>query len=158
MSSLYRKYARMRLDIMPTLASSIQLQIPESIRMHANNVCHFAIHVDNVERAKLFYQRVFGWRFEEWGPPDFYLIETGNDESPGILGALQKRTEPRGTGFSGYECSISVKDVLKIEASIVECGGRILMKPVEIPTVGVLIKFADTDGNVACAIQYFSRA
>lgn len=125
--------------------------------MHANNVCHFAIHADDVERTKSFYQDVFGWRFEEWGPPDFYLIKTGNDESPGILGALQKRTEPLGTGISGYECSISVEDILKTSAIIVECGGTILVKPVEIPTVGVLVKFADTDGNVACAIQYFAR-
>jgi predicted enzyme related to lactoylglutathione lyase len=125
--------------------------------MHANNVCHFAIHADDVERAKSFYQCVFGWRFEEWGPPDFYLIKTGNDESPGILGALQKRTEPLGTGFSGYECSISVEDIRKTEAIIVECGGAIHVKPVEIPTVGVLVKFADTEGNVACAIQYFSK-
>lgn len=125
--------------------------------MHANNVCHFAIYADNVERAKLFYQRAFGWRFEEWGPPEFYLIRTGNELNPGILGALQKRTEPPGTGNRGYECSISVEDIRKTEAMIVEYGGTIHMKPVEIPTVGVLVKFADTEGNIACAIQYSSN-
>jgi len=125
--------------------------------VHPNNVCHFAIHADDVGRAKKFYQQVFGWRFEEWGPPDFYLIRTGSEQSPGILGALQKRTQPLGVGFNGYECSISVQDVKKIEAEIVVNGGDILVKPVEIPTVGLLIKFADTEGNLACAIQYFQR-
>ena len=123
--------------------------------MHANNVCHFAVHADDVERARVFYENVFGWRFEEWGPPEFYLIKTGNDESPGILGALQKRMEPLGKGFSGYECSIGVEDIGKTTASILEHGGSIIVKEVEIPTVGLLIKFADTEGNVACAIQYF---
>ena len=66
--------------------------------MHANNVCHFAIHADDVGRARTFYEQVFGWRFEEWGPPDFYLIKTSNEQSPGILGALQKRTQPLGEG------------------------------------------------------------
>ncbi len=122
--------------------------------MHANNVCHFAIHADDVARTRAFYENVFAWRFEEWGPPDFYLIRTGDDQSPGILGALQKRSEPRGTGFSGYECSISVNDLESIRASIQKHGGTIVVKPVEIPTVGILLKFADPDGNVACAIQY----
>jgi len=50
----------------------------------------FAIHADNVGRARTFYEKVLGWRFEEWGPPDFYLIKTGNEQSPGILGAVLK--------------------------------------------------------------------
>jgi predicted enzyme related to lactoylglutathione lyase len=125
--------------------------------VHSNNVCHFAIHADDVARAKVFYQQVFGWQFEEWGPPDFYLIKTGRETDPGILGALQKRTQPLGTGFNGYECSISVEDVKKMEAEIVKHGGNVVMKPMEIPTVGVLIKFVDTEGNLACAIQYFKK-
>ncbi len=123
--------------------------------MHSNNVCHFAIHADDVARAKVFYQQVFGWQFEGWGPPDFYLIKTGRETDPGILGALQKRTQPVATGFNGYECSIAVEDVKRIEAEIVKHGGNVIMKPMEIPTVGVLIKFLDTEGNLACAIQYF---
>lgn len=126
--------------------------------MHANNVCHFAIHADNVDRAKAFYQQVFGWRFEAWGPPDFYLIHTGNQQMPGIHGALHQRMEPLGTGFNGYECSISVENVKKTETDIVAAGGTIMMKPVEIPTVGTLIKFMDTERNLACAIQYVEKA
>ncbi len=125
--------------------------------MHSNNVCHFAIHADDIERAKKFYQQVFGWRFDEWGPPDFYLIRTGSEQSPGILGALQKRAQPLGDGFNGFECSIAVEDVQKTESKIVLQGGRVLVKPVEIPTVGLLIKFADSEGNRVCAIQYFQR-
>lgn len=38
------------------------------------NVVYFAIHADDVARARRFYQNVFGWRFEAWGPPGFFLI------------------------------------------------------------------------------------
>ena len=60
--------------------------------MHANNVCHFAVHADDVERARVFYENVFGWRFEEWGPPEFYLIKTGNDSlhCPLLFGHMRK--------------------------------------------------------------------
>ena len=125
--------------------------------MHAYNVCHFAIHASDVERAREFYEKVFGWRFEEWGPPDFYLIKTGNEQSPGILGALQKRIQPLGDGCNGFECSISVANIKEAETSIVENGGAIVVKLIEIPTVRLMIKFTDTEGNVACAIQYFAR-
>ncbi len=125
--------------------------------MHSNNVCHFAIHADDVARAKVFYQQVFGWQFDEWGPPDFYLIKTGHVDDPGILGALQKRTQPLGAGFNGYECSISVEDVKAIGEKVVEHGGKIVFNLMEIPTVGLLIKFTDTEGNLACAIQYFKK-
>ena len=32
--------------------------------------------VDDVDRARRFYEAVFGWEFEPWGPPGFYLILT----------------------------------------------------------------------------------
>ena len=35
-----------------------------------NNVVHFAVHADDLPRARRFYEAVFGWRFEPWGPPD----------------------------------------------------------------------------------------
>ncbi len=44
-----------------------------------------------------------------------------------------------------------------MEAVILKNGGKIVMRPMEIPTVGVLIKFLDTEGNLACAIQYFKK-
>jgi uncharacterized protein len=56
-----------------------------------NNVGFFAIHADDVPRAQHFYQNVFGWKFEPWGPPGFLLISTGTKSEPGIGGALQKR-------------------------------------------------------------------
>lgn len=123
--------------------------------MHSNNVVHFAIHADEISRAKSFYEKVFGWRFEEWGPPDFYLIQTGTDENRGIRGALQKRTDDlSGSGMLGYECSISVADLNATTTSIEKFGGEIVVKVVDIPSVGRLVKFKDTEGNLACAIQY----
>jgi predicted enzyme related to lactoylglutathione lyase len=59
----------------------------------ANSVAHFEIFASNVERARKFYETVFGWRFEEAGPPDFYLIVTGPDTDPGITHGLIARRE-----------------------------------------------------------------
>lgn len=118
----------------------------------ANDVTHFAIHADDLPRAKRFYENVFGWTFEPWGPPDFYLIRTSPE---GIHGALQKRRAPvTGQGMIGYECTIGVDDLEAIATAIEENGGTITMQPFVIETVGTLIMFADTEGNVVGAMRY----
>jgi len=120
-----------------------------------SNVSFFAIHAGDPARAMSFYQGVFGWRFEPWGPPGFYLIHTGDEKSPGIMGALHARREPvEGRGMTGYECTISVDDIDNTISKVVAHGGRITMDKFQIPTVGTGIYFNDTEGNVAGAMQY----
>ena len=118
------------------------------------NVVFFAVHADDLPRAQRFYERVFGWKFKPWGPPGFYLIETGEKDAPGIPGALQKRHEVvAGQRMNGYECTLSVADIDAAASAVVANGGKILMSKCEIPTVGWIIKFQDPEGNVLCAKQ-----
>jgi predicted enzyme related to lactoylglutathione lyase len=117
-----------------------------------NDLAHFAIHADNVERAKRFYETVFGWHFQPWGPPGFWLIETTKGS---VSGSLQKRQHPvTGSGMIGFECTIGVVDVVAIAAAVEQAGGQVVMKPFHIETVGTLIQFHDTEGNHISAMQY----
>jgi uncharacterized protein len=123
----------------------------------ANNVGHFSIECDDVERAKAFYEAVFGWRIEPWGPPGYYLIYTGAPEHPGITGDLRSRREPlAGTGSRGYECTIGVDDLTEMMKAVEAHGGRIASQPYRIETVGDLAYFEDTEGNRAGMMHYFS--
>jgi predicted enzyme related to lactoylglutathione lyase len=123
-----------------------------------HNVVHFAIHADDVDRARRFYAGVFGWRFEAWGPPGFFRVHTGTDEVPGIEGALHERSEPlEGTGTRGFECTVAVDDLAAIKDAVVSHGGTITYDEVEIPTVGTLVQFLDTEGNVVGAMDYLRR-
>jgi predicted enzyme related to lactoylglutathione lyase len=77
-----------------------------------NHLRHFAITADDVERARRFYEAVFQWSFEPWGPPGFYLIHTGPVGDRGVQGALQERRTPlSGAGMRGFECTIGVDDL-----------------------------------------------
>lgn len=119
------------------------------------NLASFAIHVDDVTRARKFYEAVFGWKFEPWGPPDFYLIHTGTGASPGVQGLMHARQEKSPAGrLNGFECTFAVDDLAAVEAAVVKAGGRITMPPAHIPTVGTLIKFDDTEGNGVGAMRY----
>lgn len=121
----------------------------------SNNLASFALHVDDVDRARRFYEAVFGWVFEPWGPPGFYLIHTGDAADPGVQGLMHKRLEPRtGTGLNGAEITFSVSDLDAIIAAVEANGGRITMPKAPIPTVGVLIRFDDPEGNDIGAMAY----
>jgi predicted enzyme related to lactoylglutathione lyase len=122
------------------------------------NVRHFSINADDVPRARRFYERVFSWRFEAWGPPGFFMIATGGEGDP--LGSLQKRRElVSGTRTNAYECTIAVEeDVEKVAEAVKANGGRILMEKSTIPGVGDLIFFQDPEGNIAGAMRYDAKA
>jgi predicted enzyme related to lactoylglutathione lyase len=120
----------------------------------ANNLQSFGITADDVSRARRFYEQVFGWRFEPWGPPDFYLIHTGDEKNPGVQGLLHKRREPvNGSGMLGYECTIGVANIDQIIKAVETAGGKIAMAKFHIPTVGTGAYFNDTEGNFFGAMQ-----
>jgi predicted enzyme related to lactoylglutathione lyase len=120
----------------------------------ANNLAFFAVHADDVPRARRFYEQVFGWKFQPWGPPGFLLVATGDARDPGIPGALQQRHElVPGLRMNGYECTIAVTDIDATAAAVVANGGKIILAKCEIPTVGWLIKLQDPEGNVVCVKQ-----
>lgn len=118
------------------------------------NLASFAIHVDDIDRARAFYETVFGWRFEAWGPPGFYLIHTGDAASPGIQGTMHVRHTPRtGVGLNGVEATFAVEDVDAVSALVESNDGTITYRGV-IPTVGTLLRFLDTEGNDIGAMAY----
>jgi uncharacterized protein len=113
---------------------------------------HFAINADDVQRAKGFYERVFGWTFTPWGPPNFYQVKNAGD---GLLGALQGRREiVPGARMLGCECTMGVDDVRATMADVEAAGGKILMGPFRIDGVGELIFFQDPESNILGAMQY----
>lgn len=121
----------------------------------ANNLASFSIHVDDIGRARRFYEAVFGWSFEPWGPPGFYLIHTGDAADPGIQGLMHKRLQPRmGTGLNGLECTFKVDDIDAVLAAVEANGGKVTMNKAPTPTVGVLIRFDDAEGNDIGAMAY----
>jgi len=114
-----------------------------------NKLAHFAIEAESVDRAKDFYEAVFSWTFEPWGPPGFYLIHDA-----GVHGALQSRNGPLGDGRKGFPCTFAVEDIGKTIKLIEKAGGKIQGQRQNIPTVGELIEFMDTEGNEAIIMQY----
>jgi len=110
-------------------------------------------------RAQKFYEGVFGWKFTAWGPPRFYMIQTGSEKEPGILGSLQGRRELiPGQRMIGFECTISVASIDATADAVLSRGGRTIIPKTVIAGVGTLMFFQDPEGNVFGAMQYDSKA
>ena len=120
----------------------------------AADLTHFAINADDVEATRTFYERVFEWEFEAWGPPGFYRIRTGGGDGA-VGGALQERRELiDGVPMRGFECSFAGPDGTAVAERVRRAGGRGVMELFTIDGVGDLMAFSDVSGNVFLAIQY----
>lgn len=117
-----------------------------------NTLAHFAVNVHDPDRAVAFYAGVFGWRFEPWGPPGFFMIDTG-----GIRGALQRvQTEPFPTHIGNFECTIAVDDVDRVCALILAHGGEVTLPKVTIPGVADIARVKDCEGNTFSLARYLT--
>jgi len=122
-----------------------------------NHIAHFEIFATDIERARKFYERVFAWKFEVGGPPDFYLISTGDPVEHGVSRGLiaKRQLGPAAQGgINAFRCTISVASIKETAAAIEPAGGKLRSAIIAIPDVGNLIEFADTEGNIVCAMQY----
>jgi len=124
-----------------------------------NKLIHFAIHIDQIERAKRFYDGVFDWGFNDYGQSDFLQIKTDKTENGELIGALQSRKySPVPEKLIGLECTIGVENLDDIIDRVQKNSGQILMPKTAIPQVGWIAKFLDTEGNLICAMQYDDNA
>jgi predicted enzyme related to lactoylglutathione lyase len=125
-----------------------------------SQVAHFAINADDVDRARRFYEKVFGWKFQAYGPPGFYMVDEASAKAAVPLrGSLQKRREiVKGVPMRGFECTISVNDIDATAAALEKNGGKIVMQICTLAGIGRLLFFQDPEGNIAGAMQYDPKA
>ncbi|MBS3136684.1 VOC family protein [Candidatus Woesearchaeota archaeon] len=119
-----------------------------------NPIVHFEIPADNVERAKKFYEKIFGWQIEKYAMPegDYFIVRTADVDKnmmptkPGAInGGMMKRKSP-GQPFMNY---ISVESIDNILKEISSNGGKICLPKQEIGKgMGWIAAFQDTEGNL----------
>jgi len=120
-------------------------------------VIHFEIYAEDVERAKKFYEKVFGWKIEKWeGSMEYWNITTGKQGEPGIDGGLMRRQggEPKvDTPISTYICTIDVPNIDVYLKQIQDHGGKVTMEKSPIRGVGWFAYCLDTEKNIFGIMQ-----
>ncbi len=114
----------------------------------ANAPTHFEIPADDVQRAKAFYEKTFGWKIKPYPMPpgqEYWGITTIKKGEVGINGGLMKRNMPA-QPFTNY---ISVKSIDAAAQAVQANGGTIIMAKQEIaPGVGWISVFRDPENNM----------
>jgi hypothetical protein len=124
-------------------------------------VIHFEIHAADTDRAEAFYTGLFGWTAQRYGGPiDYRVLTTGADDAPGINGAILARQGdgPEGSQpVNAFVCTIEVDSIDETERAVAEAGGEQVVEPMDVPGVGRLSYFKDTEGNIFGALQPVSE-
>ncbi len=113
-------------------------------------VQHFEIPADDVERASKFYTGVFEWKMQKLANPedpskDYWFFDTKDENgNKGIGGGLMKRQAPEHS-VTNY---ITVPSVDDYASKIEEAGGKVVMPKTEIPEMGFILVFLDTENNM----------
>lgn len=109
-----------------------------------SRVIHFEIPAADPERAAAFYTKAFGWKIEKWpGPMEYWMVNTGDEKTPGINGGLMKNTNVKTTTNT-----IGVESVDKAIETATKAGAKLVMPKTPIPTIGYFAYLQDTEGNL----------
>ena len=105
---------------------------------------------ESLKKTIEFYEKIFGWKFQNWGGPvDYWLIKTGDDSEPGIDGGLS----PKGENAALNCPTIDVKDIDKTMEMVKESGGKLITPKMPVLKVGWLFYFEDPEGNMFSVMQ-----
>ncbi|HVU97098.1 MAG TPA: VOC family protein [Puia sp.] len=110
-------------------------------------IIHFDIPADDPERAKGFYEALFGWKI---GPiagfPGYYEIGTSDlNGEKGIGGGITKGEQPRQTGITNFVGVASINESME---KVSKLGGKIIRGREAVPGYGSMALCADTENNV----------
>jgi predicted enzyme related to lactoylglutathione lyase len=106
-----------------------------------NAIVHCEIPVTDLNKAKEFYSKLFGWKVDVMPEMNYATFETGTP--PG--GGFSKVDKVKEGGCLFY---IGVDDIEKKLKEIEKAGGKTVEKKTEIPQTGWEAKFKDVFGNL----------
>jgi Predicted enzyme related to lactoylglutathione lyase len=117
--------------------------------MNRNPVGWFEIYVNDMERARAFYEAVFATTLEQIEMPELEMwsFAMGGDDMPGSSGALI-RMEGHEAGGNSTIIYFSCEDCAVEEARVEPNGGKIFKSKFSIGDYGFVSLVYDTEGNM----------
>lgn len=117
---------------------------------------YFDLTVPELSRAKDFFERVLGWRFEKFDMPyEYYRIQAGSEAAPGIDGGIGPiKDAPLSGGNPLTLLTVPVPNLDDVLASVVVAAGGTVVEPrTLIPGIGWYATCAEPGGLKFGVIQ-----
>ena len=116
--------------------------------MNPNPVGWFEIYVQDMERAKAFYETIFQGKLEQIPTPDLEMWAFPmSEQGYGTAGALAKM-EGCASGGGGTLVYFKCEDCAVEAGRAAEHGGRIFKEKMSIGKYGFIALVFDTEGNM----------
>ena len=124
-------------------------------------IVHFEIPVDDVDRAKKFYNDLFGWKIEKISgstednsskltsaatgqPIEYWIITTMDDKGNKAVGAGMMKRQMSEHHITNY---IGVDSVDEYSSKVEQLGGKVFAHKHAVPGMGYFALCSDTDHN-----------
>jgi predicted enzyme related to lactoylglutathione lyase len=110
-----------------------------------STIVHFDVGVENIDRAKAFYEKLFDWKIEKLpGPMEYYEIKTFDDEGNEKLGGGMTQRQDTNQHITNY---VGVENIDDYIENVKQLGGKITTPKTLIPGFGFLAVCLDTENN-----------
>jgi predicted enzyme related to lactoylglutathione lyase len=109
-------------------------------------VVHWELWSKDPARLSGFYEKVFGWKMQNFPEMDYRIAETRKEGEMGINGGITKPMDPAIAGNMTFY--IAVDDLAAFRSKVVAAGGKIVVEEQAVPGMGSFALFSDPDGRV----------
>jgi uncharacterized protein len=120
-----------------------------------DKVQHFEIPVDDIARARKFYESAFGWGTMDFPMPGMQYVGLHT-------GPVDEKNMPEGAGFinggmfqrnpqfpvTGPTIAMTVENIDAAIGKVKAAGGAVVMEKVQVADMGLYAYVKDTEGNV----------
>ncbi len=112
--------------------------------------CWNELATNNVDGCKKFFTELLGWKAEDsdMGGMTYTVFKQGET----MVGGMMKITKEMGDAPPHWLSYIAVADVDATTKKAEELGGKVLVPPTDIPTVGKFSVISDLGGAVVALI------
>ena len=104
-------------------------------------VVHWEIGGKDLEKLKGFYGKLFDWQIDSTAFPDYAMVNTGQE---GICGGIMQVTDETPPYVTFY---VQVDDLQAYLDKAEGLGGKTVVPPTAIPTIGAFAMFTDPEGH-----------
>jgi predicted enzyme related to lactoylglutathione lyase len=122
---------------------------PITERPAVGEFCWFEVMTTDVAKTKNFYAGLFGWTYEKapFPGPEMWIASRDGKQTCAVMA---KPAEAPVCAWMNY---LLVEDLDQSSKRAEQLGGKKLMGPIEVPTIGKFNVFADNNGGVISLFQ-----
>jgi len=116
-----------------------------------DKIVHFEIPVEDMERAKEFYQTCFKWEIGKMPDTDYNFVkttETDDKQRPKEVGAINGGFVKRDENQPVPTLVINVEDIHLSVDRVRSAGGDVFTGVFNVGAMGLYALFKDTEGNI----------